>query len=136
MASKSTPVVAVDTNIIVRFLTRDDEPQFQKSLALFKTRDLFIPDTVVLESEWVLRYAYDFEPAAIAEAFTKLFGLPNVRLTNPAQHAQAIQWNVAGLDFTDAFHLAQSHQYERLFTFDKKFISKAKGLCTCLVVEP
>lgn len=128
-------MIGVDTNVIVRFLTRDDESQFQKSLALFKTHDLFIPDTVVLESEWVLRYAYDFEPAAISEAFTKLFGLPNVHLTNPALLAQAIQWSLAGLDFSDAFHLAQSGQCDRLVTFDKKFISKAKGLCVCRVVE-
>ena len=129
-------MIAVDTNIVVRFLTRDDESQFQKTLALFKTDDLFIPDTVVLESEWVLRYAYDFEPTAIADAFTKLFGLSNVYLTNPEIIAQAIQWALAGLDFSDAFHLAQSAQCDRLYSFDKKFITKAKGLCPCRVVEP
>jgi predicted nucleic-acid-binding protein len=51
-------MVAVDTNIIVRFLTQDDELQYQKSLEIFQTQNVFIPDTVILETEWVLRFAY------------------------------------------------------------------------------
>ncbi len=129
-------MIAVDTNIIVRFLTRDDEPQFQKTLALFESHDVFLPDTVILESEWVLRYAYDFESIAICEAFTKLFGLPNVHLSNPTLVAQAIQWHVQGLDFADALHLIQCQQYNQFFTFDEKFVNKAKGLSKCSVLKP
>ena len=47
-------MVAIDTNIIVRLLTRDDESQYKKVLALFKKHDIFIADTVILETEWVL----------------------------------------------------------------------------------
>ena len=47
-------MVAVDTNIVVRLLTQDDELQYQKSLEIFQTQDVFIPDTVILETEWVL----------------------------------------------------------------------------------
>ena len=39
-------MVVVDTNIVVRLLTQDDELQFQKSREIFKTYDVFIPDTV------------------------------------------------------------------------------------------
>ncbi len=129
-------MIAVDTNIVVRFLTRDDETQFQKTLALFESHNVFIPDTVVLESEWVLRYAYNFEPIVICEAFTKLFGLPNVHLSNPTLVAQAIKWHVQGLDFADALHLTQCQQYNQFFTFDEKFVNKAKGLCKCSVLKP
>ncbi|WP_242055318.1 MULTISPECIES: PIN domain-containing protein [Nostocales] len=52
-------MVAVDTNIIVRLLTQDDELQYQKSLEIFQTQTVFIPDTVILETEWVLRFAYN-----------------------------------------------------------------------------
>ena len=55
-------MVAVDTNIIVRLLTQDDELQFQNSREIFKSYDVFIPDTVILETEWVLRFAYKFKP--------------------------------------------------------------------------
>ncbi len=51
-------MVAVDTNIIVRFLTQDDQLQYQKSLEIFQTQNVFIPDTVIIETEWVLRFAY------------------------------------------------------------------------------
>ncbi len=69
-------MVAVDTNIIVRFLTQDEKLQYQKSLEIFQTQNVFIPDTVILETEWVLRFAYKFEPVEICEALRKLFGLP------------------------------------------------------------
>ena len=111
-------MIAVDTNIVVRFLTRDDEPQFQKALALFESQDIFIPDTVVLETECVLRYAYDFEPVAIYGAFTKLFGLPNVHLFNPTIVALAIQGHIQGLDLDDTFHLNQCQQYNQFNTFE------------------
>jgi len=55
-------IIAIDTNIIVRFITRDDELQYQQSLELFKNKNIFIPDTVILETEWVLRFAYKFKP--------------------------------------------------------------------------
>ncbi|MFB2977172.1 type II toxin-antitoxin system VapC family toxin [Microseira sp. BLCC-F43] len=69
-------MIAVDTNIVVRLLTQDDEKQYNKSLKLFQEQDIFIPDTVILETEWVLRFAYKFKPAEICQAFRNLFGLP------------------------------------------------------------
>jgi len=55
-------MTAIDTNIIVRFLTRDNQKQFTKAKEVFSQQKLFIPDTVILESEWVLRFAYHFTP--------------------------------------------------------------------------
>ncbi|MCP5410517.1 MAG: PIN domain-containing protein, partial [Chromatiaceae bacterium] len=52
-------MIGVDTNVLVRLLTRDDEAQFRKALKLFQQEEIFIPKTVFLETEWVLRYAYD-----------------------------------------------------------------------------
>lgn len=62
-------MVAVDTNVIVHLLTQDDEQQYTKSLKLFQEQDIFIPDTVILEAEWVLRFAYQFKPDEICRAF-------------------------------------------------------------------
>ena len=129
-------MIAVDTNVVVRLLTRDDEAQFQKSFALFDSHDVFIPDTVILESEWVLRYAYDFEAITICKALTRLFGLPNVYLSNPVLIAQAIEWHLQGMDFADALHLSQCQQYNQLFTFDNHFIHKADGVSQCQVLKP
>ena len=129
-------MVAVDTNIIVRFLTQDEKLQYQKSLEIFQTQNVFIPDTVILETEWVLRFAYKFEPVEICEALRKLFGLPNVHLNNTKLVAQSLQWHEAGLDFADAFHLANSQNQTQFYTFDEKFIKRAKGLTTCEVQQP
>ena len=129
-------MVAVDTNIIVRLLTQDDEFQYQKSLEIFQTQTIFIPDTVILETEWVLRFAYKFKPVEICTALRKLFGLSNVNLSNASLISQVLQWHEAGLDFADAFHLAQSQNHLEFYTFDDKFVKKAKGITSCEVKLP
>ncbi|PIG93952.1 type II toxin-antitoxin system VapC family toxin [Gloeocapsopsis sp. IPPAS B-1203] len=129
-------MIAVDTNIVVRLLTQDDEQQYNKSLQLFQEQDIFIPDTVLLETEWVLRFAYSFKPSEICQAFRNLLGLPNVQLRNASLVAQALQWHENGLDFADALHLSQSKSCSIIYTFDTKFANRAKGLSQCKVQQP
>ena len=129
-------MISVDTNIIVRFLTHDDDKQYKKAFKIFNSNEIFIPDTVILETEWVLRYAYEYDPVDICNAFIMFFGLKNIHLSNPALISQAIKWHKKGLDFSDAMHLTQCQQYEKLYTFDKKFSVKAKDLTGCDVVLP
>lgn len=129
-------MIAVDTNIIIRLLTADDRKQHRQALDIFNKHNIFIPDTVVLETEWVLRYAYEFSPADVCTALRKLFGLHNVNLSNPSAIAQALDWHQSGLDFSDALHLSQCQQHEQLLTFDKSFARRAKGLTNCAVEIP
>lgn len=129
-------MIAIDTNIIVRLLVNDDAAQYKKAHNLFSEHEIFIADTVILETEWVLRFAYDFNINQIANAFTKLFGLPNVHVNHPSLVAQAITWHIQGLDFADAFHLANSQQCRTFFTFDKKMIKTAKTIDSCKVLTP
>jgi len=129
-------MISVDTNVIVRFLTHDDDLQFKKAFSIFNSNEVFISDTVILETEWVLRYAYDFPPEDICIAFINLFGMKNVHLSNPTFIAQAIEWHKHGLDFSDALHLTQCQQFEKLYTFDKQFSSRADGLTNCSVTSP
>lgn len=129
-------MIGVDTNIIVRLLTGDDPAQTEKATSVFKKGGLLIPDTVLLESEWVLRHAYGFSPTAIHEAFTKLCGLPNVALHNPHRMMTAFQWYADGMDFADALHLASSQGCRMFYTFDQKLVRKAEGRGQCKVKEP
>ena len=129
-------MITIDTNIIVRFLTKDNEEQYKASYSLFEKANIFVPDTVILESEWVLRYAYEFKPKEICTAFKKIFGLRNVTLSNAQMIAQVLQWHEGGIDFADAFHLGLSQNYKSLKTFDEKFIKKARSLTKCLVDKP
>jgi len=117
-------MVAVDTNVVVRLLTQDDEQQYNDSLKLFQEQDIFIPDTVILETEWVLRFAYNFKPDEICQAFRNLFGLPNVQLTNGNLMAQVLQWHEHGLDFADALHLAQCQECSAIYSNPKSVVEQ------------
>lgn len=103
---------------------------------MISKNDIFLPETVLLETEWVLRYAYNFTPAAIHEALTKTLGLPNVKTPRPGVIAQAIDFARHGLEFADALHLAASQECKQFATFDTAFIKRAKGLPGCTVRTP
>ena len=119
-------MIAVDTNFVIRFLTHDDAEQFDRSYKLFKEHDVFICDSVILESEWVLRYAYEFAPDQICAALTRLFGLPNLHLANPVAISRAIDWHRQGLDFADALHVQSSTHCEEFLSFDdRRFAQRA-----------
>ena len=126
-------MIAVDTNVIVRFLTRDEPSQFELSLKLIETGSIFIPDTVVLETAWVLDFVYGFKPQDISSALRNLIGLPNVHPNDPVKLALILDWFEQGMDFADAFHLAYSMECAEFKTFDKDFIERSKGLSNCVV---
>ena len=69
-------MIAVDTNVVVRLFTRDDPEQFDRAEACFADADVFIPDSVLLETAWVLESVYSFDDRQIAAALRKLLGLP------------------------------------------------------------
>lgn len=118
-------VIAVDTNILVRLLTEDDAEQFARAQALFAVSVIFIPKTVVLETEWVLRRAYRRQPAAVIDALAKLVSLHNVTCEDePALH-RALALARDGMDFASALHLASSHRAERFATFDAGLVEEA-----------
>ena len=129
-------MIAVDTNILVRLLIGDTSVQYNACVKLFSTEQIFIPDTVVLETEWVLRAAYRLKPTEVCTSFRYLFGLANVSLSNSRLLAQAISWHEGGLDFADALHLALCQTHESFKTFDTDFIKRGKSLSECRVEKP
>ena len=120
-------MISVDTHILIRLLTRDDEAQFQKAYQLFQNA-VFIPDTVILETEWVLRYAYEFQPLEIGEGLRKLLGLSNIHCAHPSVVVEALKWHGQGMDFADALHLGLSRGCSGLETFDQTFVKKGEVL--------
>jgi predicted nucleic-acid-binding protein len=130
-------VIALDTNVVVRFLTRDDPGQAMRAKALIETGAAFVPRTVVLETEWVLRTIYRFKRDAIAAGLTKLLGLPGVEIEDRPTVARALDWCRQGLDFADALHLASSVQAQAFATFDRALQRKARGIAGAVpVVAP
>ena len=129
-------MVAVDTNILVRFLVKDDPEQFQRAEQLLQDHEIYIPDTVLLETEWVLRFAYNLSPDAILQGFLLLLGMENVNVRDAFAVKQALDWFAQKMDFADAWHLALSQSCPRFATFDDKLVKRAKGKGDCKAFEP
>lgn len=129
-------MTAIDTNVLVRFLTADDPRQYQASRKLMADAQVFIANSVILETEWVLRAAYGLAPAEVCHALRAVVGLTQVTSESPERVIQALDWHAQGLDFADAFHLASSQHQPAFKTFDGALIKHAKGLSTCAVGLP
>ena len=121
-------MIAVDTNVLVRLLTEDDAEQTRRAAALFRKHHVFVPETVLLETEWVLRYVYGLRPRSIDEAFRKLLGLSEVSVEDPGAVAEALDGYAQGLDFADALHLASSGGSEGFAAFDEDLARKGRSL--------
>lgn len=129
-------MLAVDTNVIVRYLTRDDAAQFAKADALVRSNDVRVCTTVLLETEWVLRRGYSFSRTEIAEALGAFAGLPRVTLEEPALAARALDWMSRGVDFADALHLAKADGCEAFLSFDRRLARLAKRVGGATVRAP
>lgn len=121
-------MLAVDTNLVVRLLTHDDAAQTRRAAALFSSEQIYLSKTVLLESEWVLRFSYELPPNIILQALRKLVGLPNVVLEQQREIAEALDGFERGLDFADALNLAASRRAGRFASFDRKLIKRAEKL--------
>lgn len=129
-------MIAVDTNILVRLLTRDDEAQFQRAFQLFNEHQIFIATTVILECEWVLRFAYRMKQPEVVGALRRLCGLEQIVLDEPNRVAQALSWHEQGMDFADALHLAAKPENAAFSSFDRKLLAVATRLGLSGVEEP
>jgi predicted nucleic-acid-binding protein len=119
-------VIAIDTNVVVRFLTRDDPVQAARARALIGTGSVLALQTVILETEWVLRTQYRFDRGAIARGLRQLLGLPGVTVEKPEAVAQALDLHHQGFDFADALHLASSRGADAFATFDHALRRRAR----------
>ena len=111
---------AIDTDIVVRALVGDDPAQAAKARAVIGQTPVFVPRTVVLEAEWVLRGMYDLPVQQVVAALRAFAGLPGVVVEDAGLVAKAMDWAEAGMDFADAMHLAACAECEGFLTFDKR----------------
>jgi predicted nucleic acid-binding protein len=129
-------MLAIDTNVIVRYLTGDHPQQSPKAKTLIDSEDVFVSTTVLLETEWVLRSAYEYTPAQIARALTAFAGLPRVTLEDAALAAKALQWTESGMDFVDALHLTKAEGCKAFVSFDRRFAKAASLLSEVKIRVP
>ena len=129
-------MIAIDTSILVRFLTNEHPEQSSRARALLEGHEVFVALTVLLETEWVLRSAYRLAPERIYAALRAFAGLPQVRIEAPDRLARALDRAEASLDFADALHLDAATPAEAFVTFDARFIKGARRLGLMSVREP
>jgi len=125
-------MIAIDTHILARFYVddpHDPEAVKQRPLArriMIESPKLFVPLTVVLELEWVLRAFYGFGSGDFARVIQHLLGLANVSVENWPVVADALELHAEGLDFADALHLLASRHCDVFYSFDdRRFARRA-----------
>ncbi len=117
---------AIDTNIVVRYLTGDEPAQAARARAVVAAGQVFVGATVLLESEWVLRSVYGLAGTEVAAALRAFAGLREVTVENPVLLAEALDRAEQGMDFADALHLGAAARCEAMLTFDRRFIQAAR----------
>lgn len=121
-------MLAIDTNIVVRFLRGDDPEQAARARTLLETQAVLLISTVLLESEWVLRNGYRLDRSHVIEVLRAFAYLPNVQLQEPDRVARAFVWAQGGMDFADALHLAAAKDCEAFVTFDRRLTRTADAV--------
>lgn len=121
-------MIALDTNILARFLTADDPVHGPRAKRLLEGDDLYwLPVTVLLELAWVLQ-SNGWERAVLADKLRELVSARNVRAQHPEAVYRALEWFAQGADFADALHVALSGQADEFKTFDEGLAKKAAAL--------
>lgn len=128
-------MIAVDTNILARFYCDDPddaEARRQRPRArrvMLESAAVFVPLTVILEFEWVMRGFYEVEPEIFCQAVDHLLGMPHVTVERWEAVKDAAELHRQGLDFADALHWVSSAACTKFATFDDRgFVRRAKGL--------
>jgi predicted nucleic-acid-binding protein len=119
---------AIDTNVLIRFITKDDDQQAQSVYRLFKNAEenqekFFIPLLVVLEVIWVLESCYDAVNDEIMAAFSDLLLLPVLQFESEAMLKNFLDSaRDTPFDLSDLLiaHSAHAFDCQSTLTFDKK----------------
>ena len=115
--------IAVDTNVLVRYLTWDDEGQAIEAARAIEAADAIVVPTIVLcELVWVLKRAYRYGGPEIIDILRRLAAMRAVELERPAAEA-GIAMLARGGDFADGVirHEADGAKCECVVTFDQGF---------------
>lgn len=127
-------MIALDTNIILRFLRRDIEAPFQAARALIAAERCLVHRSVLADVVFVLERVYDEPRGRIVTAVRRFLGLPTVELAD-ATYLHALAAYADGFDFDDAMLMAEAGEVT-IYTFDQAFIRRARTLDGVHVEHP
>lgn len=120
-------MIAIDTNVLVRLLVRDDAAQTRKAVQLFKRLDVdseraHVSDVVVCEVVWVLRSVYGFGREQIASTLERVLAARQLAFESPDRLVRSLRAFAVGrgdlADYVIREH-ARAAGCEAVATFDK-----------------
>ena len=125
-------MIALDTNVLVRYLVEDDEKQTALAAALItraiaNDEALFIADVVVCETVWVLSISYDTSRTDIVGVLRKLFRARHLTFRAVDQLIRGLEAFEAGKgDFADYLirEQARAAECEAVATFDRVLLKE------------
>jgi predicted nucleic-acid-binding protein len=131
-------MIGLDTNVLVRYLTKDDPDQFVKAKALIDNatdhgEPLLVNAAVLCECVWVLESVYEYSRAEIADALEQMFATAQLEIERLDEARQALRdFRSTKADFSDALigRLNRSLGAKHTATFDREL----KGLETFRLV--
>ncbi|MFN3820472.1 type II toxin-antitoxin system VapC family toxin [Blastomonas sp.] len=113
-------LLGADTNIIIRLVVEDDAEQLDRIGELLSEHELFVPLTVLLETEWVLRSRFQWSRADIATTFAALIMLEGIFVEQASEIGWAIDRYAAAGEFADFVHVVASRECQGFATFDAR----------------
>ncbi|HEX8817085.1 MAG TPA: type II toxin-antitoxin system VapC family toxin [Terriglobales bacterium] len=121
--------IAVDTNVLVRAVVRDDSEQYEAATGIMGRADtvaLALP--CLCELVWVLRCVYRFQPADVGKAIRILTGPENVEANRPAVEAGLAMLDAGG-DFADGAIAYEGRWLggETFVSFDRQAVAMLKA---------
>lgn len=126
-------MIGVDTNVLVRYLTRDDRPQYEKARRLIdrevaKGEPVMVSLLVLLETEWVLRSRYELPKADVVTTFSALLDTADLTFEDePSIEAAVYAWKDSLSDFADCLIAARNVRLgcRATATFDRRALKLA-----------
>ena len=120
---------AIDTNVLVRLITRDD-PKQTDAAEQFVSQGAWVSHLVLAETTWVLSAVYNLEARAIATAIEMLLNHQQLTIQERATVAAALvhfmQRPSLGFSNCLVLEIARGAGHLLLGTFDKK-LSRLEG---------
>jgi predicted nucleic-acid-binding protein len=118
---------ALDTNVLVRYIVQDGSGQLAVAKRLIdrciaEGQSLYVPVTVTLELEWVLRASFGYVKDDVLLVLSNLFSASELSFESERALEVALQlYREGSADFADCLHIALATQAgeQPLWTFDK-----------------
>lgn len=123
-------MIALDTNVLVRYLAQDDETQFQAALRALnrKKATFYLCDLVLVETDWVLRSLYGWTGDDVADAFARLTTIHNLVFENETRLRASLKALRQGADLADELIVRSCRDMgaKSLLTFDRDVARRHK----------